>query len=372
MHSQEYSYSRSRPADFASALERASTPEKSTVDNQSDKSSKAQSYEEYGPYNNRNISSILSRIADEGPANLNRKDSTTRKKDVSRRTTVEAQRLEEDRYTPSIPASADQHVATPQSLTFDEADLGDTEQKYWKKYSLWQQIALLVLIAVLSVMGFLLYQLTLQAGELSNAVNLQAGQAPIQNSTHELPAEVLRGLTNLGNALSELKQELHEIRIDQQKENKRLDMNKPDELDSLLMYTTTASQHLGDLKAEFGLILDGMRDVEVEAGTGALTEVSLPKKRTMVKDAMRPVQKKDLVNKLVVNLATLTSEAKARAAYEKLLQAGVTPLIEEVVLNDKKVYRLSVDGFSSREEAYGFIAKAGERYGFEGGWIRQY
>jgi hypothetical protein len=370
MHSQEYSYSRPGPVDFASALERASTPEKSPVDNNSDKASKAQPYEEHDPYNNRNISSILSRIADEGPANLNRKDNTAQKKDVSRRTTVEAQRLPEDTYTPSIPAGADQHVATPQSSIFDEADFGDAEQKNGKKYSLWQQSALLVLIAVLSVTGFLLYQLTLQAGELSEVLRLQAGQSVINNSTDELPRAVLPGLDNLGNALTELKQELHEIRIDQQKTNKRLNMNKTDELDLQLMYTTIANHDPGDLKKEFEMILDGVRDIGVEAGTEALKKVSLPKNRTPTNNAIRPVQK-DSANQLVVNLATLTSATSARAAYDKLLQAGVTPLIEEVVLNDKKVYRLSVNGFATREAAYGFIAEASEKYGFEGGWIRQ-
>jgi len=84
-----------------------------------------------------------------------------------------------------------------------------------------------------------------------------------------------------------------------------------------------------------------------------------------------PEQLQNLSSNLIVNLASLTSKDKARTAFEKLQHSGVTPVIQEVVVNEKMMYRISVDGFATRESASAFIIEAREKYGFGGGWIRQ-
>jgi hypothetical protein len=45
--------------------------------------------------------------------------------------------------------------------------------------------------------------------------------------------------------------------------------------------------------------------------------------------------------------------------------------MQEVVVNGKKMYRISAEGFSTPEEAAAFITEAREKYGFDGGWIKQ-
>ncbi len=71
-----------------------------------------------------------------------------------------------------------------------------------------------------------------------------------------------------------------------------------------------------------------------------------------------------------VNLAALSNRQLARKAMQRLKGAGVSPMIEEVELKGKKVYRLRVDGFASRQAAKNFVSKA-RRYGFDKGWIRK-
>ena len=72
-----------------------------------------------------------------------------------------------------------------------------------------------------------------------------------------------------------------------------------------------------------------------------------------------------------VNLVTLTDRNNAKQAYDQLRTAGVAPLIQEVELKGKTVYRLSVDGFATRGAAEKFVKKATENFGFKSGWIRK-
>lgn len=71
MSSQQSAYTRNGLADFSSALLQATTLEEPSVKRNSNKDFskvRRQNHEEYDPYNNRNLSSVITRIRDEGPA----------------------------------------------------------------------------------------------------------------------------------------------------------------------------------------------------------------------------------------------------------------------------------------------------------------
>jgi cell division septation protein DedD len=220
------------------------------------------------------------------------------------------------------------------------------------------------------VIGFFLYQLTLKADELSQALRLKEETVVLTREPQALVAdEMLPRLNSLGETLSELKHELHEIKLDQKKASQPQDKNGLEKSVPLVMPVPMNNDHVAALKNDFKLIHNGTRDSTVshvaKQDPGPLNTQPTSRNKT------KTVKKEDVPNKLVVNLVSLTNREKAQAAYDTLIQAGVSPLIEEVVVNDRRVYRLSVDGFDSRESAQAFISNVSKKYGFEGGWIRQ-
>lgn len=360
-------------ADFSSALMRAGATEKQTARNNMDKPATVQMFEEYDPYNNRNLSSVISRITDEGPANLTKRNDTKQGRNTRHIGSVKTRKIPDDKYTPAVPAGNHQH-ALPQSFSFEETDIGDdAEKKSRKTDSAWLQLVLVLLVAVIAAMGFMLYKLTLQTHELSDALRLNEEQILRSDASQQLPPEVLPGLTSLGQSLTDLKAELQGIKAGQKETNSRLDLNIPRNLEPRLMQIASTSEDVSELKNEFDRIQREMHDMEAEI---QVMKKDMPtKQESMTARVPRPAQartkEQDRSSQLVVTLASLTTRDKAMAAYEKLQRSGVSPLIEEVIVNDKKVYRINVDGFSSRASASAFITEANERHGFEGGWIRQ-
>ena len=88
------------------------------------------------------------------------------------------------------------------------------------------------------------------------------------------------------------------------------------------------------------------------------------------KDRETPARTRVGASAWKVNLAALSSRQQARMAMQRLQGTGVNPLIEEIEVKGRKVYRLSVDGFPTKAAARRFVDKA-RRYGFDKGWIRK-
>ena len=368
MHSQEVSYSRSQYTDFRNALARASKPQQSSRHDKAKKASAVRPFEEYDPYHNRNISSIVSKITDEGPANLQKINRKSQKKSGLGRAKTDNLQLAEDTYTPGPPPQTGREQPPPQSFSFNEVESAEeTKPAGLTSNSIWYQSILLLLVVVIAVIGFFLYQLTLKADELSQALRLK--EEPVV-MPKELPAdEMIPRLNSLGETLSELKHELHEIKRDQKKAshqqaNDRLEQSVP-----LVMPVPMNNDRVAALKNDFKLIHNGTR--ESAAISTVEQEPSQLNTQATSQNQNKTVNKGDQPNKLVVNIVSLTNRDKAQAVHDQLIEAGVSPLIEEVVVDDRKVYRLSVDGFGSRESAQDFIAHVKKHYGFDGGWIRQ-
>lgn len=379
MQSQHSTYSRPDISGFSSALMQANAAEKLSAKNSINKPAIAQSFEEYDPYNNRNLSSVISKVTDEGPANLTRNHDLNRGKNTRHGDTVKTSSSPDDRYTPAIPANGNHQHVLPQSFAFEETDIGDeAEQRSRKTGATWQPLILALLVAVITAMGFLLYKLTLQTYELSDALRLNDAKGLFTGDSQNIRSEVLPRLTSLDQALTELKAELQGIKAGQLETNSRLGQKSPRDLEPRLMQIASTSEEVSGLKNEFDRIQREMREMESEINvikTGIpANDISTNRGIMTAQETVSDQTQKQVQNRssrLVVTLASLTTRDKALAAYEKLQSSGVSPLIEEVVVNDKKVYRINVDGFSSRTSASAFIAEAKERYGFDGGWIRQ-
>lgn len=81
-----------------------------------------------------------------------------------------------------------------------------------------------------------------------------------------------------------------------------------------------------------------------------------------------PVQQKPVM--YAINLVAFSDEKKAHRQLNQLKAAGLLPVLGEVHINGRKLYRLSLDGFSTRDEASRYASIIKQKYGFNG-WVQQ-
>ena len=231
----------------------------------------------------------------------------------------------------------------------------------------WQQVVPMVLFAVIAVMGFFLYQLKMQTDDMKLALEASQEQLQLADGIQGPSLEVMPRLNSLNRALSDLKQEMQGIKNGYQRSDSKLAVEIPRDLEPRLLEIAAATEIVSVLQDEFERIQDEMREMggelKVIRQEMAATQPAMPDTGSLAEPA-------PAIPNLVVNLASLTSKDKALAAMEKLQQAGVAPLMQQVMVNGQIVFRISVDGFSSRAAASSFIAEAKNKYGFDGGWIR--
>ena len=55
----------------------------------------------------------------------------------------------------------------------------------------------------------------------------------------------------------------------------------------------------------------------------------------------------------------------------RLQEYGLDPVMDEVVVRDVKIYRLSIAGFKTHNDAVLFVDTAKNKYGLKNGWIRR-
>lgn len=362
MSSQHNTYVRNGLTDFSSALMKANTTEDNEVATSLIKErskATAKCYQEYDPFNNRNLSSVITRIRDEGPATSKLTDDVYLNASNQTEVSVSAKAKQEqaESCSSAMRSSENNYRVSSERFVLDDHEHGNYAGK--SRNSIWQQLVLMLLVSVIAVMGFLLYQLKTQTDAVSEALRLNEEQTLINSNVHKLPhePELLTGLSSLNEEIGELREELRAIKTDYQVSDNRLALNIPRELKPQLMKITAASDNVNALQNEFNQIQGRVYEMDAEI--------------RLIKNEVLPEKVKAVPNSWVVNLAALSSKDKARAALEKLRQSAASPLVQEVVVNGNKMYRISAEGFSTPEEAAAFIAEARDKYGFDGGWIKQ-
>ncbi|MBT8439615.1 MAG: SPOR domain-containing protein [Gammaproteobacteria bacterium] len=365
-------YTQPDPAGFSSVLRQATVTAKPAAGNQMGNTDLEQPFVEYDPYNNRNLSSVISRITDDGPASQLKSTGNNQKRKAYGHRTDSSGRMQDDVYTPSLPKNDnDQQQVLPQSFTFDEStSCNEEESVRHLKGAGWQQLTLLLIFVVITAMGYLLYKLSLQTDALGTTIHSSEWQMQLTANSRPQVAEAIPGITGLGTALTELKQELRDIKAGQKATNSRLDLNKIKKLKPQLLQAALTGDEVTALRNDFEHIQHQMHEKN-QIDTRVSDDDMLLERKVTVDQDINQESKQGLPEHFVVTLASLTNRDKALAASEILQRSGALPLIEEVVVNEDRVYRISVDGFESRASATAFIAKANERYGFEGGWIRK-
>lgn len=72
-----------------------------------------------------------------------------------------------------------------------------------------------------------------------------------------------------------------------------------------------------------------------------------------------------------VSLVSLSHHDKAKEIIDKLDMTGLSPKIDEILVNGKPIYRVSVSGFTNKQIATEFIQKAANKFGIKGSRIRK-
>ena len=218
MSSQHNTYARNGLADFSSALMNAAASENNEVKTSPIKQpskAAAQNYQEYDPFNNRNLSSEITRIRDEGPATSQLTDDVY--KHASNQAEVSAStRLKQDQAkscSTAMQSSENDYHVSSEKFVLDDPDHGKYAGK--KRNYIWQQLVLMLLVSVIAVMGFLLYQLKTQTDEVREALRLSEEQPLLNSSSQKQSPEFAPMLTSLTEEIGELREELKLIeRID--------------------------------------------------------------------------------------------------------------------------------------------------------------
>ena len=356
-------YTSTDAAVFSSLLARASAAVNASASSANDglRHDPAAQLRNSGTGKNRNLSSIITRIQDDGPALALADDEVHLSTDKIPGSGLDNKLAPRSAAAPAVNRTAGlQHASGERSRA--SAEIATVrglkrEAAGTNKKGATQLVALLALVAA-GVVCFSAYTMIDRADEIILALRQQgegmrAGQES-QNQTDILPL-----VSSLNEEMKALKNEFQAIRNDYRDSENRLSMKIPDDLADQLMKLSAVEGNGNELQNNLEHIRHDMADMKQVISS--------------VRTGLPPVSAATRADSgdWIVNLASLSSRDKAQQAVTQLQESGVAPVIQETVVNGEIVYRLSVDGFFSRDDATLFINKARKELGFEGGWIRR-
>jgi len=289
---------------------------------------------------NKNISSVLSQIQDEGPAY-----SETRERDNSAKLTMES------KSNFNIPPAVDiqekdlySRTSAPGSVNFGNSS--SDKKKLWFQY-------LVVLSLVVCVM-FFIYQMDDRANKIEMLLSDydEDMQDTIESYNKESPT-----IKQLNADFASMKKELKLINSNTNTENKE-SVSHVDIQDEIV---STLEDEIQVLK------------IQLDKANNDLKKRLSKNEPLMVDKKNIKVNKPDkqLATSWKVNLAALSNKHKVDEIVNQLNKDGVKPSIDEVTVKGQLIYRLSVGGFSRFEQAELFVIIAEEEYGMKGGWIKK-
>ena len=297
---------------------------------------------------NRNLSNLLSQIQDDGPAhtesvNRNNIFKQAKNKDtasVSQQETV----LNSDDAMSVFSCESQQGRRT----NFDVSEI-KTNTSIW--------FFLLAILCTAALLALTLVKLDLRTSGLEESLNLY--NASLQDGIDSQPESesISLSITSINKTLQSIQRELQLIET------------KYEVLDE--RYTEFVVNDVTPQKNDVLSIKDSVAALTHEIvvlKSQMQTESNNPKTTNEDKSSVDNVVAN---NGLTVNLASLTNKDKAEKVVKELHAAGLSPFIQQAVVKGKRVYRLSVRGFSNRDEAESFIRIADEQYGMKDGWIRK-
>ncbi len=353
---------------------------------------------------NRNISSVLSQIQDDGPARVHsgiethvsshinppadarvqshtaspkrdnlinlRSDETdkTSNEQTSEQTSesLNSKKKKPD-FAAEIMSRKDGHARVMAQGAMDGGAIMKNRNKAAAVIALnkakdaWLQLSLISFVVVFIM--FFLFRIDARTNQLE--VSLNSLDDEVLDTIDSYTSELSPKFRSLKRTLKEVKQDIEFIK------DSTLIAAKPDK--QVLSEPVQQSATNNDI---------GMMENEIMA---LKSELKIAKEKLkVVTDNKRNDENTDIKNQTtsaaitavvttgwVANIASFTNRNKANKALEPLYAVGLSPMVEQVKVNGNYIYRLIVDGFNSRTEAKTFVHRADHEFGLPGGWIRK-
>ena len=398
MQAQYNSNSNPGLADFSAALMRAKhTPAKAVDEFERDSNAQQSASQAYDSTANRNISSLISQIQDDGPAGSSTASAAAAKPHaVKSRPVKPAESFSTDNNDmlsdDVVEISSLQNQVTTKNHKLHELEMELAQSTQHASSTTWLHFAVMMLITVIALMGFIVYKLVGETSELRSVVENQQGQvaAVYQPATPDNETSVR--LQQLLGTVQTLNTELVAVNTQQRQLQELVTAIIPDDFEHQLNQLSGLGTTVNGLQSDMTRIHQALQGLSAESKRSEKTRpvivdttdhnaTSIKTVRNTPAATVPVVAEQDLVarrivsgvvaDNWIVNLASLSTQQQAQQALNKLQRAGVAPLIQETVVKGKRVYRLSVDGFATRDAALKFIAHAKSSLGFDGGWARR-
>ena len=193
----------------------------------------------------------------------------------------------------------------------------------------------LIVLAILGVVGLALYSFSLSSRleELTQVVNILATENTNQvEATSPVPSDLTERITAL--------------------EQKQVDI-------SMLLDDTVKKSEFRTAVDSFDTRLEGLQKTPASTATSQSAASTQPATQASVETGTVPIGQ----SSWIVNLATLSDNAAVDKFIKKANSVGLVVQAEEVAVNDKLMYRLSIPGITSYEEAQKLAATAQTQLG---------
>lgn len=355
---------------------------------------------------NKNISSIVSRIRDEGSA-FDTVEGESNNRTESRRTVNTNNVMKFDsRDTRSVDKTEiNINTAMESKLDMDEVtqeqqgkttesgpettklDTGMHKQADFK-LNLFLLFSYLLVAILLSGVVIMFYQIKVQSDDLKNTLilykkvirknELNKKDIHSKNKIFIAPERLKNYLTKKTQTITRQNGEIVPVKISAKgKDNSLQKVVTP-----VIRQSKTPKQNIrvvaADIKSQSSLKNPSNKNREKVKSEST-------NKKTVVKNKTQYRKNRPVNLKLVsgststripapvifaVNLASFSDQKKATQQLKRLQSDGVEAVIEAATVRGKKVFRLGVNGFSTRDEARVFILQVNKKYGFEG-WVRR-
>ncbi|MGB5397477.1 MAG: SPOR domain-containing protein [Gammaproteobacteria bacterium] len=380
-------------ADFSAALMRANRTARQPVESPSPTVARHNTTASaYDSLANRNISSLISQIRDDGPAGASNdipKSSARHAAKQGRPDNVNNVDMLDDDVVDI--RSMPKHTAV-ESNDLLELELKMAQSAQQSRSSTGLHFVLIVLITVTAVLGYTVFNLIAQTDELRAAVDVQQGPAAALVPPALIDTASNAQLEQLTGAVQALSSDLITVNTRQQQLQDLVTAIIPDDFEQQLSSLSGIETTVVGLQSDLTTIQKTLQTLKTDkkatiqnkptsprqavavkklSSKPALTASSATAAATTLAATTSTVTATTDTDNWIVNLASLSTEQQAQLAVNRLQKSGIAPMIEEAVVNGKRVYRLSVDGFATRDAALVFIAQAKTRLGFSGGWARR-
>lgn len=300
---------------------------------------------------NCNLSSVLSQIQDDGPAydeGSSRGNLFSRNKNSNDKARADSANKPKENIANN---SSDEKLASPG--TPYQTTKGLTKAS---KNNAWFQIALILLITVITAL--ILFNINLRTSDLEQALNIS--DTDLQDGGVLNNENILPEINKINEVLKSVQQGLQLIKTDYSVLDKK--------------YSATIENNISMKAGETVSIKDNVNVLESEI-MALKEELYTVKGRLEIERSTETIKTKSnkvaIKKGVIVNLASLTNETRAKALVKDIYATGLLPEIQKAIVRDMQVFRISVSGFSGLEEAEMFIRNAGEQYGLKDGQVRK-